>query len=75
VCYETPTTLAWNTQWATLEPDGLGVGWSNPILVDQMGRSGEVVSLEVRGDPADATTGVATLMLFEHNGHRHADAL
>jgi hypothetical protein len=50
---------------ATLEPDGLGVGWSNPILVDQMGRSGEVVSLEVRGDPADATTGTATLMLFE----------
>jgi hypothetical protein len=50
---------------ATLEPDGLGVGWSNPILVDQMGRSGEVVSLEVRGDPTDATTGTATLMLFE----------
>ncbi len=50
---------------ATLEPVGLGVGWSNPILVDQMGRSGEIVSLEVRGDPTDATTGTATIMLFE----------
>jgi len=48
------------------EPVGAGgVAWSNPIQVSGLGRSGELTSLEVRGNLVDATTGTMTLMLFE----------
>lgn len=50
---------------AHVEPIGVGVGWSNPIQVSGLGRSGEITNLEVRGDVGDATAGVMTLMLFE----------
>lgn len=45
-------------------PDGLGAGWSDPVRVDGIGRSGELYELTVRGDVTDATAGTADVMLF-----------
>jgi len=49
----------------TLVPEGVGAGWSEALRVSGLGRSGEVVTLAVRGDLGDATAGTMTLVLFE----------
>lgn len=50
---------------AHLEPIGVGAGWSDPLQVSGLGRSGEVTNLELRGGFDDGTTGTAEVVLFE----------
>lgn len=44
--------------------DGLGAGWGNPVRLNGYGRSGEFVTLTVRGDVADNTNGTAEVKVF-----------